>query len=85
MSREAVGVFEEARSIAMVVAELDQEDGRRVWKALLPVDLEVQGKRFQNSKRRVNIMWGAIHPIQPKILETCYKKVPNAPQLSYTV
>jgi hypothetical protein len=44
---EAMEVFGEARSKAVVAEEFVQEDGRRVSKALLSVDLEVQGKGFQ--------------------------------------
>jgi hypothetical protein len=42
-----VEVFGEARSKVVVAEEFVQEDGRRVPKALLSVDLEVQGKGFQ--------------------------------------
>jgi hypothetical protein len=36
-----VGVFGEARSKVVVAEEFVQEDGRRVLKALLSIDLEV--------------------------------------------
>jgi hypothetical protein len=40
-------VFGEARSKVVVAKDFIQEDGRRVWKKLLSVDLEVQGRGFQ--------------------------------------
>jgi hypothetical protein len=42
-----VGVFGEARSKVVAAEEFVQEDDRRVRKALLLVDLEVQDKGFQ--------------------------------------
>jgi hypothetical protein len=47
MRTKVMGVFGEARNKAVVDEEFVQEDGRRVPKALLSVDLEVQGKGFQ--------------------------------------
>jgi hypothetical protein len=44
-------VFGEARSKVVAAEEFVQEDGRRVWKALLLVDLEVQGKGFQSAEK----------------------------------
>jgi hypothetical protein len=48
-------VFEEVRCTAVVAEQLVQEDNMRVWKALLPVDLEVHGKWFQKVKNIVKI------------------------------
>jgi hypothetical protein len=39
----------------VVAEQLVQEDDRRVWKALLPVDLEVHGKWFQKVKKIINL------------------------------
>jgi hypothetical protein len=48
-------VFEEVMYKAMVAKQLVEEDNRRVWKALLPVDLEVHSKWFQKTKKIVNV------------------------------
>jgi hypothetical protein len=50
-----VEVFEEVRCTTVVAEQLVQEDDRRVWKALLLVDLEVYGKWFQKAKKIVQI------------------------------
>jgi hypothetical protein len=54
MRREAVVVFEEEMCKEVVAEQLALLDDGRIWKAILPVDLEYHGRLSKRVEKKVN-------------------------------
>jgi hypothetical protein len=53
MRREAMGVFMAEMCRAVVAEQLVLLDDRRIWKAFLPVDLEIYSKWSKRAKKEL--------------------------------
>jgi hypothetical protein len=54
MRREAMAVFEEEMCKEVVAEQLALLDDGRIWKAILPVDLEYHGRLSKRVGKKVN-------------------------------
>jgi hypothetical protein len=54
MKMEALAVFEEEMCKEVVVEQLALLDNGRIWKAILPIDLEYHGRLSKRVGKKVN-------------------------------